>query len=144
MLPTMRYFPTVNLTPQVKLLLARGALRLQPGQWVKSSERGVGRYLRTDPRNGVSYVSWVRPEDDWATQAQRFHRACRKGFVGKYRRLYDVVKDERERTRRGAARPRSKALQRPATSIRSTRSPRPKEPSRNNFLPRRTQRSAEV
>ncbi|HEY0524333.1 MAG TPA: hypothetical protein VGD08_13155 [Stellaceae bacterium] len=97
----MRYFPTVDLTPQVKLLLARGALRLQPGQWVKSAERGVGRYLRTDPRNGVSYVSWVRPEDDWATQAQRFHRACRKGFVGKYRRLYDVVKDERERTRRG-------------------------------------------
>jgi hypothetical protein len=98
----MHYFPTVDLTPQVKLLLARGALRLQPGQWVKSAERGVGRYLRTDPRNGVSYVSWVRPEDDWATQAQRFQRACRKGYVGKYRRLYDAVKEEREWMRRGA------------------------------------------
>jgi hypothetical protein len=95
----MRYLPTVDLTPQVKLLLARGALHLQPGQWVKSAEKGVGRYLRTDPRNGVSYVSWVRPEDDWATQSQRFRRACQKGFVGKYRPFYDVVKAERERLR---------------------------------------------
>jgi hypothetical protein len=102
MLPAMRYFPTVDLTPQVKLLLARGALRLQPGQWVKSAEKGIGRYLRTDPRNGVSYVSWVRPEDDWATQAQRFHRACQKGYVGRYRPLYDAVKAERQRLRQTA------------------------------------------
>jgi hypothetical protein len=95
----MRYFPTIDLTPQVKLLLARGALRLQPGQWVRSDEKGFGRFLRTDPRSGVSYVSWVRPEDDWETQAQRFHRACQKGFVGKYRPLYDAVKTERERRR---------------------------------------------
>src|SRR5919197_829092 len=91
----MHYLPTIELTPQVCLLLSRGALRLQPGQWVKG-ERGHGRYLRTDPRKGTSYVSWVRPGDDWRSQSQRFRRACQKGFVGKYRPLYEFVKAERE------------------------------------------------
>lgn len=84
----MPYFPTIDLTPQVSMLLARGALRLNPGQWVRG-EKGRGRYLRTDPRRGTTYVSWLRPGDDWETASQRFHRACRKGYVGKYRRLYE-------------------------------------------------------
>jgi hypothetical protein len=86
------------LTAQVQLLLSRGALHLQPGQWVKG-EKGHGRYLRTDRRNGVSYVSWVRPGDDWSSQSQRFRRACLKGFVGKYRPRYEIVKAERDRMR---------------------------------------------
>ena len=94
----MKYLPTIDLTPQVKLLLSRGALRLQPGQWVRG-ERGVGRYLRTDWRTGTSSVSWVRPDDDWTTQSQRFHRACVKGYVGKYRGNYDRVKAERDLAR---------------------------------------------
>jgi hypothetical protein len=90
----MPYFPTIELTPQVSMLLARGALRLNPGQWVKS-QKGLGRFLRTDPRSGTTYVSWLRPGDDWETASQRFHRACRKGFVGKYRRFYDGGKARR-------------------------------------------------
>lgn len=95
----MQYFPTIELTDQTKLLLARGALTLQPGQWVRS-ERGVGRYLRTDPRTGVHYVSWVRPDDSFESHSQRFHRACEKGFVGKYRARYDAVKAARDAARR--------------------------------------------
>ncbi|HYE51543.1 MAG TPA: hypothetical protein VEB20_18230 [Azospirillaceae bacterium] len=91
----MHYLPSIELTPQVRLMLSRGALRLQPGQWVRG-ERGTGRYLRTDPRTGVSYVSWVRPGDSWADQAQRFHRACRNAYVGKYRPLYDRLRAERD------------------------------------------------
>ena len=91
----MQYLPTIELTPQVSLLLARGALRLQPGQWVRG-EKGTGRYLRTNPLTGVSYISWLRPGDRWEDAAQRFHRACVKGFVGKYRPLYEFVKAERE------------------------------------------------
>jgi hypothetical protein len=87
----MQFLPTIELTPQVSLLLSKGALRLQPGQWV-SGKKGTGRYLRTDPKTGTTYVSWVRPGDDWTTQAQRFHRACMKGYVGKYRSLYPAVK----------------------------------------------------
>jgi hypothetical protein len=102
----MHYLPTIELTPQVQLLLSRGALRLQPGQWVRG-EKGRGRYLRTDKRNGVNYVSWVRPGDDWENQSQRFHRACLKGFVGKYRPLYDFVRAQRD-----AARPPSLPLRR--------------------------------
>ena len=90
----MRYFPTLELTPQVRMLLTSGALSLQPGQWVKG-ERGVGRFLRADPRRGTLYVSWVRPGDDAAAAASRFHRACVKGFVGRYRPLYDQVKAQR-------------------------------------------------
>jgi hypothetical protein len=97
----MRYFPTIELDDQTKMLLARGALRLQPGQWVRS-ERGVGRYLRTDRRKGVHYVSWVRPEDDFTSHAQRFQRACEKGFVGKYAARYEAVKAEREALRAAA------------------------------------------
>lgn len=95
----MHYLPTIELTAQVQALLSHGALRLQPGQWVKG-ERGRGRYLRTDRRNGVNYISWVRPGDDWSSQSQRFHRACLKGFVGKYRPRYEFVKAEREGMRR--------------------------------------------
>ena len=95
----MPYFPTIDLTPQVSMLLARGALRLNPGQWVRG-EKGRGRYLRTDPRTGVSYISWVRPGGDWRTAADRFHRACRKGFVGKYRPLYEGEKARRAMARR--------------------------------------------
>lgn len=84
----MPYVPTIDLTPQVSMLLARGMLRLNPGQWVRGS-KGSGRYLRTDPRTGTTYVSWVRPGDDWKTASERFHRACRKGYVGKYRPLYE-------------------------------------------------------
>ncbi|HEY0833274.1 MAG TPA: hypothetical protein VGE72_05130 [Azospirillum sp.] len=98
----MSYFPTIDLTPQVSLLLSRGALRLQPGQWVRG-EKGRGRYLRTDLRSGVTYVSWLRSGDDWKTAADRFHRACRKGFVGKYRPLYDAEKARREMARQIAA-----------------------------------------
>lgn len=79
----MRFMPAIDLTPQVRLMLARGALTLQPGQWVRG-DRGTGRYLRTDPRTGVTYVSWVRPGDSFADQAGRFGRACRKGYVGRY------------------------------------------------------------
>jgi hypothetical protein len=88
----MQYFPTLDLTPQVRMLLGEGALRLQPGQWVKDRQHGVGRYLRTDLRSGTSYISWVRPEDDWKAQSERFHRACIKGFVGKYAPLYEMVR----------------------------------------------------
>ena len=94
----MQFLPTLDLTPQVRLLLARGALRLQPGQWVKD-ERGVGRYLRTDHSRGVTYVSRVRPGDSWSSAADRFRRACVKGFVGKYRPLYERAKAEREMRR---------------------------------------------
>ncbi len=94
----MTYFPTIELTPQVDLLLARGALRLQPGQWVRRGDRH-GRYLRTNPATGVSYVSWIRPGDNWKSHSQRFHRACVKGFVGKYRGLYDRVKLARQMNR---------------------------------------------
>lgn len=92
----MRYMPAVDLTPQVRLMLARGALALQPGQWVRG-ERGAGRYLRTDLRTGVTYVSWVRPGDTFAAQAGRFGRACRKGYVGRHGRRY--------RPREGTGRP---------------------------------------
>ncbi len=98
----MPYFPTIELTPQVSMLLARGALQLSPGQWVRG-EKGRGRYLRTDPRTGVTYISWVRPSDDWKTAADRFHRACRKGFIGKYRPLYEAEKARREMARQLAA-----------------------------------------
>jgi hypothetical protein len=98
----MQYLPTIDLTPQIRLLLARRALRLQPGQWVRESG-ARGRYLRTNPATGVTYVSWVRPGDRWRDAAQRFHRACVKGFVGRYAPLYDLVKARREAAR--AARP---------------------------------------
>jgi len=91
----MTYMPIIDLTPQVRMLLGRGALKLQPGQWLRSP-KGVGRYLRTDTRKGVIYVSWTRPGDRWIDQAQRFSRACRKGFIGKYRPLYERVKAERD------------------------------------------------
>jgi hypothetical protein len=81
------------------MLLSKGALRLQPGQWV-AGEKGVGRYLRTDPRTGTTYVSWVRPGDDWTTQSQRFHRACVKGYVGKYASRYEGLKPARAGGRR--------------------------------------------
>lgn len=97
----MQYLPTIDLTDQMKLLLARGALRLQPGQWVRG-ERGVGRYLRTDLNKGVNYVSWVRPDDSFASHSQRFHRACEKGFVGKYAARYDAVRAMREAARAAA------------------------------------------
>ncbi|PWC76490.1 hypothetical protein TSH64_17840 [Azospirillum sp. TSH64] len=87
----MPFFPTIDLTPQVKMLLARGALTLNPGQWVRG-EKGRGRFLRTDPRTGTAHVSWLRPGDDWKTASQRFHRACRKGYIGKYRGLYEFDK----------------------------------------------------
>ena len=35
----MRYMPTIELTPQIAMLLSRGALRLQPGQWVRAGDR---------------------------------------------------------------------------------------------------------
>ena len=94
----MPYFPTIDLTPQVSLLLARGALHLNPGQWV-CGPKGHGRYLRTDPRTGTTYVSWLRPGDDWETASQRFSRACRKGFVGRYRANYEAEKARREMAR---------------------------------------------
>lgn len=94
----MRYLPTIELTPQVSFLLSRGVLRLQPGQWVRG-ERGHGRFLRANPLTGTIYVSWVRPGDDWRTQAHRFHRACVKGFVGRYRPLYETVKAFRAHAR---------------------------------------------
>ncbi|HSK41216.1 MAG TPA: hypothetical protein VK943_15725 [Arenibaculum sp.] len=97
----MHYLPTIDLTPQVRLMLARGMLRLQPGQWVRG-ERGVGRYLRTDTRTGTSYVSWVRPGDTVETAAGRFHRACVKGYVGRYRPLYGVDRERREAVRAAA------------------------------------------
>lgn len=91
----MRYLPTIELTPQVRLLLARGALHLQPGQWVRDGQRGIGRFLRTDARTGTPHVSWVRPEDRFEDAAKRFGRACQKGFIGKYARRYDGVKQAR-------------------------------------------------
>jgi hypothetical protein len=90
----MQYLPTIQLTPQVSMLLSKGALHLQPGQWV-AGEKGIGRYLRTDHRTGTTYVSWVRPGDDWTTQSQRFHRACMKGYVGKYASRYEGLKPAR-------------------------------------------------
>ncbi len=84
---TMRYLPAIELTDQVRLLLAHDALRLQPGQWV-SAGTARGRYLRTDPRRATTYVNWVRPHDTWKDQADRFHRACVKGYVGRYAALY--------------------------------------------------------
>ena len=99
----MTFLPIIDLTPQVRLMLARGALRLSPGQWVRDAARGKGRYLRTDPRTGVSYVSWVRKGDSWADASARFHRACRNGFVGKYRPLYEATRLIREADRAEAA-----------------------------------------
>ena len=81
------------------MLLSKGALHLQPGQWV-AGEKGIGRYLRTDHRTGTTYVSWVRPGDDWTTQSQRFHRACVKGYVGKYASRYEGLKPARPKGRR--------------------------------------------
>ena len=104
----MPYMPTIDLTPQLSMLLARGALQLNPGQWVRG-EKGRGRYLRTDPRTGTTYVSWLRPGDGWDQAVQRFHRACQKGFIGKYRPLYEA-----EKARRGMARPIAGASRRPA------------------------------
>lgn len=108
----MPYMPTIDLTPQVSLLLARGALHLNPGQWVRG-EKGRGRYLRTDPRTGTVYVSWLRPGDGWDQAAQRFHRACRKGFIGKYRPLYEAEKARRDMARLIADAPR-RPMPRPA------------------------------
>ena len=90
----MRFLPTIQLTSQVSMLLSKEALQLQPGQWV-AGEKGIGRYLRTDHRTGTTYVSWVRPGDDWTTQSQRFHRACMKGYVGKYASRYEGLKPAR-------------------------------------------------
>jgi len=90
----MQYLPTIQLTSQVSMLLSKGGLNLQPGQWV-AGEKGIGRYLRTDHRTGTTYVSWVRPGDDWTTQSQRFHRACVKGYVGKYASRYEGLKPAR-------------------------------------------------
>lgn len=91
----MQYLPTIELTPQIELLLTRGALRLQPGQWVEEGGRR-GRYLRTNPRTGVTSACWLRPGESFADQAQRFHRACVKGFVGRYAALYPEAKAARE------------------------------------------------
>jgi hypothetical protein len=99
----MTYMPTIELTPQVRMMLAKGALTLAPGQWVRDAARGKGRYLRTDMRTGVTYVSWVRAGDTWEAAATRFHRACRNAYVGKYRRLYDAAKAMREAERAEAA-----------------------------------------
>ncbi|WP_207479739.1 hypothetical protein [Arenibaculum pallidiluteum] len=99
----MAYLPMIELTPQVRMMLARGALRLAPGQWVRDPERGKGRYLRTDPRTGVTYASWVRPGDSWEQASGRFHRACRNAYVGKYRRLYEAAKLFRKAERAEAA-----------------------------------------
>lgn len=100
----MKFRPTVELTPETTRRLATGQLTLQPGQWVKGA-KGRGRYLRTNPRTGVNYVSWVRKGDDWQSQAERFHRACIKGFVGKYRALYDTGTTDEKAADGKAARP---------------------------------------
>ncbi len=94
----MLYLPAIELTGQVQTLLAQGALRLQPGQWVVRGDQR-GRYLRTNRRTGVSYFAWERPHESWKQQTQRFHRACIKGFVGKYAPYYDVVKAMRDAER---------------------------------------------
>lgn len=85
------------------MMLAKGALSLAPGQWVRDTRRGKGRYLRTDFRTGVTYVSWVRPGDGLKQASERFHRACRNAFVGKYRPLYEAAKAMREADRALAA-----------------------------------------
>ena len=89
----MKFLPAIELTGQMRALLAHGALRLQPGQWVVENGRR-GRYLRTNRRTGVSYVAWRRPQENWRAQAQRFHRACVKGFVGKYAPYYQPKKPQ--------------------------------------------------
>ena len=97
----MKFLPTIELTGQMRTLLAHGALRLQPGQWITESGRR-GRYLRTNRRTGVSYVAWERSGESWDAQARRFHRACVKGFVGKYAPAYELVKFMREAERHEA------------------------------------------
>ncbi|HEV7372409.1 hypothetical protein [Arenibaculum sp.] len=108
----MKYLPTIDLDPQVRLLLAHGALRLQPGQWVRDERGRVGRFLRTNGRTGSVHASWVRPDDTWASAAGRFHRACIKGFVGRYRPLYDRLNDRLGGLDAGrrASRPHSAAI----------------------------------
>ena len=96
----MTYFPTIELDGQTLLLLSRGALRLQPGQWVRSKTRGRGRYLRTNPRTGSTSVCWVRPGEDFDAFTQRFHRACMKGFVGRYAPRYEAAKALRDAAKR--------------------------------------------
>jgi hypothetical protein len=100
----MKFLPAIELSGPLRTLLAQGALRLQPGQWVVENGRR-GRYLRTNRRTGVSYFAWERPEESWRAQAQRFHRACVNGFVGKYARYYELAKALRaaERQRDTAA-----------------------------------------
>jgi len=59
----MKFLPAIELTGQMRALLAHGALRLHPGQWVvEDGQRG--RYLRTNRRTGVSYVAWQRPQEN--------------------------------------------------------------------------------
>src|SRR5918995_1001549 len=73
----------------------RSAACLSRGLPRASYREAIGRYLRTDHRTGTTYVSWVRPGDDWTTQSQRFHRACVKGYVGKYASRYEGLKPAR-------------------------------------------------
>jgi hypothetical protein len=74
------------------------------------SEHGRrGRYLRTNRRTGVSYFAWERPDESWNAQARRFHRACVKGFVGKYAPSYEIVKAMREAERGAFTRPPASA-----------------------------------
>lgn len=81
----MRYMPAIELTPDIRRLLAGGALRLQPGQWL--TDGGArGRYLRVNRRTGTPHVCWTRPGERFADQTARFHRACVKGFVGRHGR----------------------------------------------------------
>lgn len=91
----MKYLPAIEMSAELRTLLAHGALRLNPGQWVIENGRR-GRYLRTNYRTGVSYFAWEEPSESWRDQASRFHRACVKGFVGKYAPYYDLVKAIRE------------------------------------------------
>lgn len=98
----MRYFPTIDVTDQTRMLLSSGALRLQPGQWVVENGRR-GRYLRTNLRTAVSYFSWERSDENWRAQVQRFHRACVKGFVGKYAPAYEYVSALRQARREAPA-----------------------------------------
>ncbi len=95
----MKFLPAIELTGQARMLLAHGALRLHPGQWVIENGKR-GRYLRTNRRTGVSYFAWERADESWHEQAQRFHRACVKGYIGKYAPYYELAKPIRGADRR--------------------------------------------
>jgi len=69
----MQFLPTIEVTGAVSLALSKGALTLQPGQWIRiHKDSPPSRFVRVKP-NGVIYA--VHPHGKEGVSNERFQEA---------------------------------------------------------------------